>query len=734
MITDDMTKLWGGWLVGLSLLLSVLLVSTRAGAITPERCPASIDGQLRNSDASENGRLSNGLAPTTCAAPRTPQVAVPGVYHYDAHPFRNRNNAPTCINVTLTNTGSGAVTGLVQSAAYSNFLPNSPRANHLGNSGTFAAPLGAAVSYSFTVQALATFTVVVTQTGDGVDADYNLAVADCGDVAVAGVVPDSGRDIGGNVVRIRGAGFETGATVDFGGAAGTSVTVIDESNIDVTTPAHAPGLVDVAVTTAGVTRMLPGAFTFFSQITPTVTLTATPSTSVFGEAVTLSATVGPLSPRGPTGTVTFKDGATVLDTVVLDAFSNAQITVASFAVGVHALAVEYSGEDLTQPTNYFGPGTATASLTVGKAATTTTLSSSQNPSARNQTVTFTASVAPVAPGAGPRTGTVTFTVDGAPLPEGAVALVDGLATFSTSWPNAGTHAIGAAYNGDDNFSGSSAAVEQIVSLTATIIGVTAQPASPSAFGAAVAFTAAVSPSTATGNVDFKEGDVQLGRVAIVANGVATFTTSALSVGTHAITAAYRGDANNFPATATVTYVVGKAPTTTTVTSSKSPSARVEGITLTATIDSGATGTIDGTVVFKLGANTLGSSAVGANRTATLALTALTLKVGTHAITAVYSGNATFATSTSPPFVQIVEDVGGADAGTEPPIVGRPDASTRDGGGASGDNGAAAIEGGGACGCRAAGSGGIGFACGCAFAGVALALTVRRRRRSINARW
>jgi parallel beta-helix repeat protein len=72
----------------------------------------------------------------------------------------------------------------------------------------------------------------------------------------------------------------------------------------------------------------------------------------------------------------------------------------------------------------------------------------------------------------------------------------------------------------------------------------------SIFGKAVTFTATVSHGTlATGTVDFidlmEDGSVVvLGSSAIDANGVATFSTSSLSMGTHTIHAVYHGDTHN----------------------------------------------------------------------------------------------------------------------------------------------------------------------------------------------
>jgi len=57
---------------------------------------------------------------------------------------------------------------------------------------------------------------------------------------------------------------------------------------------------------------------------------------------------------------------------------------------------------------------------------------------------------------------------------------------------------------------------------------------PSIPGQSVTFTATVSPDAATGTVMFKEGVTTLGS-GTLSGGVATFSTSALSVGTHSIT-------------------------------------------------------------------------------------------------------------------------------------------------------------------------------------------------------
>ena len=62
-------------------------------------------------------------------------------------------------------------------------------------------------------------------------------------------------------------------------------------------------------------------------------------------------------------------------------------------------------------------------------------------------------------------------------------------------------------------------------------------------GQTVQFTAAVSPATATGSVQFRDGSSALATVAL-SNGSAVLSISSLAVGVHSISAVYSGDANN----------------------------------------------------------------------------------------------------------------------------------------------------------------------------------------------
>jgi hypothetical protein len=181
--------------------------------------------------------------------------------------------------------------------------------------------------------------------------------------------------------------------------------------------------------------------------------------------------------------------------------------------------------------------------------------SSVNPSSFGQSVTFTATVSPVAPGAGTRTGTVTFY-------DGVTSLGTGTlnaayqATLSTTGLSVASHSITAVYGGDSNFNGStSLALSQVVNKADTTTSVVSS-ANPSTVGQPVTFTATVSAvapgaGTRTGTVTFKDGAAVLGTGSVNASGIATFSTSGLAVGAHAITATYGGDSNFNASTASL---------------------------------------------------------------------------------------------------------------------------------------------------------------------------------------
>jgi len=147
-------------------------------------------------------------------------------------------------------------------------------------------------------------------------------------------------------------------------------------------------------------------------------------------------------------------------------------------------------------------------------------------------------------------------------------------------------------------------------------------------------------------VSFYEGSTLLGTGTLGANGtIATLTLSNLKAGTHSYTAQYPGDSNYAALPFGSVTVAVTGPTVATTTTLTAPSSGVYGTpsALSATV-AGAGGTPSGSVSFYDGTTLLGAGTLASG---TAALPAIAFSVGTHSLTAVYGGDSTFQTSTSP---------------------------------------------------------------------------------------
>ena len=178
----------------------------------------------------------------------------------------------------------------------------------------------------------------------------------------------------------------------------------------------------------------------------TTTVSSSANPSVFSQPVTFTATVTATSGTGtPTGTVTFKSGSMTLGSSGLDSTGHAALSVSTLAVGTASITATYSGDS-----NFGASTSAPISQTVNQASTSTAVASSINPSAHNQSVTFTATVLVTAPGTAIPTGTVTFK-DGSRILGTSSLNASGQAAFTISNLNKGTHQITAVYGGTTSF-------------------------------------------------------------------------------------------------------------------------------------------------------------------------------------------------------------------------------------------------------------------------------------------
>jgi hypothetical protein len=371
--------------------------------------------------------------------------------------------------------------------------------------------------------------------------------------------------------------------------------------------------------------------------TSTISLSGTVDGSVYSSAVKVTLSASDASPgSGISATYYQLDGGAV------QTYSAAFMVTAT---GEHVIA--YYSRDVA------GNYEATKSKTFWiKSPTVTVVTSSVQPSVFHQPVTFKATVTPSF-GATPL-GSVAFKNNGVVM--GTVALSGGVASYTTSALTEGSHTIVAVYgtSGKD-IASVSAGITQTVNKAKTTTTVTSS-VNPSSWHQSVTFTATVHGAfggVPTGIVTFKNAAGVLGTGALNASGVATLSTTALSVGVHSITIVYPGDTDFTASTSSpLAQTVNKAATTTTLISSLNPSNHGQAVTFTATIAPAFGGAVTGTVNFKDGSTIIGSGTVSAAKKATF--TTSTLTVGTHPITAVYQASTNLKSSFSTAVKQVVK--------------------------------------------------------------------------------
>jgi hypothetical protein len=184
----------------------------------------------------------------------------------------------------------------------------------------------------------------------------------------------------------------------------------------------------------------------------------------------------------------------------------------------------------TQIQQSFAVAQATPTLSVAVDNSTPTVGTS---------VTFTATLSG---GASP-SGTVTFKEGSATLGTGTISGT--MASYSTATLPLGSHSITAEYAGDANNAATTSAdpVAVTVAKAAPTVSVSADDTAPIA-GTLVTFTATLSGGvTPGGTITFKDGSATLGTVPFSGT-TATYSSAALSIGDHSITAEYSGDAGN----------------------------------------------------------------------------------------------------------------------------------------------------------------------------------------------
>jgi hypothetical protein len=282
---------------------------------------------------------------------------------------------------------------------------------------------------------------------------------------------------------------------------------------------------------------------------PTFAITAPAAGAkvIYPSAVTFTVSVTSASGAAPTGTVKFSVDGIAFGSPVTVASGAASISLTGLSVKTHTISAAYSGD-----VNYAAVS-ASESITVAAAMPTFEITA---PAAAasftyGSTVKFSVSVTS-ASGAAP-TGTVKFSVDGTAFGS-AVTVASGAASISLTGLTVKAHTISAVYSGDANYA--SATASESITVTAAAVKSTVQlssKANPASSSKPIHFSAKVKASTGKvpgGTVKLFEGKTMLAKASLK-DGIADFTVTKLSAGTHLVMAEYSGDSKHAPANSTL---------------------------------------------------------------------------------------------------------------------------------------------------------------------------------------
>ncbi len=202
-------------------------------------------------------------------------------------------------------------------------------------------------------------------------------------------------------------------------------------------------------------------------------------------------------------------------------------------------------------------------------------------------------------------GSSTFTVSGTATSNLTLSfsIFSGPATINSgvvSLTGVGPVTVRASQPGDGNYNAATPVGQTFTITPAPTITAVSSNLNPSTLGQSVTFTAAITSGAGipTGTVTFKDAASTLGTGTLDGTGKATVITSSLTIGTHAITAEYGGDANNLGGSGTLVggQVVNSPPNGVIQFSvpnySVSETAGSVAITLTRTGDISAAATVD----------------------------------------------------------------------------------------------------------------------------------------------
>jgi len=362
-----------------------IALSTDGGQTFPETLLASTPN-----DGSEAVTVPD--TPTAGATARVRVACVGNVFFAISRPSFTIGTPPPPPTVSTVVPSSGPTAGGTAVTITGTNLSSTTSVTFGGTAAT-SFTVGSATQVTATTPAHAAGAVDVVVTTSGGSATSTAGFTFVAPMpTIASVAPSSGSTLGGTTVTITGANLSGATVATFGGTPVTSLTVISAAQVRVTTPAHAAGAVDVAVTTPGGTATKTTAFTFVIP-TPTIATVAPASGSTLGgTTVTITGT-------NLTGASAVTFGGTAAASFTVDSATQVTATTPAHAAGAVNVAVTTPG----------GTATRTGGFTY---------------------VALVPTISTVAPGAGPAAGGSSVVITGTNLTDATAVSFGGTAAAS----------------------------------------------------------------------------------------------------------------------------------------------------------------------------------------------------------------------------------------------------------------------------------------------------------------
>ena len=262
-------------------------------------------------------------------------------------------------------------------------------------------------------------------------------------------------------------------------------------------------------------------------------ISAAPNPAYVAQNVTISGSVTSASGT-PSGTLAFYDGTTLLGTVALSVRGKASLLTAFTSAGTHNLTLQYSGDAV-----FNAAVSPIFAENVLINPTAISMTASPNPGVAFSAIGFSATVTS-STGLVPD-GTVVFSANGNQI--GTAVLQSGHVSLTTS-ALAGTYNVSAAYAGNATFAAANSAPITLVVAQAPSQTILASSLNPAPAGISITFTATTTAGSIapSGSLQFFDGTTAMGSpVVLNAQGIAAYTTTNLSLGTHPITAVFAGN-------------------------------------------------------------------------------------------------------------------------------------------------------------------------------------------------